>query len=76
MRAGTEQMGVKTGLSASPLHLPSLVFFLISHGGAQTVKEQKAGVFLNVNSLFWPVGSHSGVLDRRRGVKYGPKGDQ
>lgn len=41
MIAGVEQMGVKTGLSASLLLLAPPVFFLIPHVGAQTVREQK-----------------------------------
>lgn len=41
MIAGAEKMGVNTGLNASPLALASPVFFLISHGGAQTAREQK-----------------------------------
>lgn len=60
MMAGAERMGVKRGLSASLLLLASPVFFLISHGGAQTVREQeKNPVFLNVNSSWWPVGLYS-----------------
>lgn len=39
--AGVERMGVKMGLSASLLPLKSPVFLFISHGGAQTVGEQK-----------------------------------
>lgn len=44
MIAGAEQMGVKTGLSASLLLLASPVFSLIPHGGAPTVREQKKTV--------------------------------
>lgn len=57
MIAGADRMGVNTGLSASLLLLASPVFPPISHGGAQTVREQKKNpVFLNVNSFWWPVG--------------------
>lgn len=41
MIAGAERMAVTTGLSASLLVLAPPVFFLISHRGAQTVREQK-----------------------------------
>lgn len=56
MIAGAEKMGVNTGLNASPLALASPVFFLIPHGGAQTAREQKKTMFLNVNSFWWPAG--------------------
>lgn len=59
MIAGAYRMGVKTGLRAFLLLLASPVFFLISHGGAETVREQKKPVFLNVNSFWWPVGLYS-----------------
>lgn len=76
MIAGAEQMGVKMGLSASPLALASPIFSLISHGGAQIAREQKKNpMFRNVNSFWWPAGLCSNWHLGWMGVKYGPEGD-
>lgn len=75
MIAGAERMGVKTGLSASPLLLASPVFLLISHRGVPTVREQKNPVFLNVSSFCWLVGLCSNwCLREADGSKIQPRG--
>ena len=77
MMAGVERMGVKMGLSASLLLLKSPVFLFISHGGAQTVGEQKKSLCFEMST---PSGGRwdfalTGVSERRRAVKYSPERD-